>query len=555
MTNEPRFVKLFDFIVVVLPLVIFGLHTALVNGWIVDDAAITFAYARNLADGHGLVSQPQMPPVEGYSNFAWLMLTLPFHLLNLFHPIVTPKLISAVLIAITYTVIFLMLRPVRYGRWMAFAGLSLVSLNTSFVMWCVSGLENPLYVLLIVLLGLIMSHFVNTPAPLYLASGAGGIAALTAMTRPDGLVYAAGFAALMAVVSRHSLKTRIKSVIVYGLTFTALYGGFLLFRLAYFGELMPNTYTMKGGPKFYDLIDILTLKEWKRLRFEGLMESIGGEWTAVLCFVLIGATVFMLLSRRFTRVHLVLLGLGACAALIYLLLPPDWMEEYRFATPFFLFFYVFLAGVVVSAISLLPKRIHHPLLATSWGLAFIFCLVFFAPRSLTFAVNPTVPMMEIVERFAVRFEIYRQTFDLEEASVLLPDVGGMLYYSDLAVYDLAGLTNRTIAQTLGKKINRPAFHDYVFEEAKPTFIHMHGFWTVHSKLGQDERLARDYVPVCEYLDTWATNAYGSTYYSGDYVRREFVEARPLAISRLQPQLDETCNLRDSRRLVAMLGIK
>ena len=43
------------------------------RGWIVDDAAISMAYAANWVAGHGLVSQPGMPPVEGYSNFLWVV--------------------------------------------------------------------------------------------------------------------------------------------------------------------------------------------------------------------------------------------------------------------------------------------------------------------------------------------------------------------------------------------------------------------------------------------------------------------------------------------------
>ena len=34
----------------------------------IDDAGISFSYARNFALGDGLVSQPGFPPVEGFSN-------------------------------------------------------------------------------------------------------------------------------------------------------------------------------------------------------------------------------------------------------------------------------------------------------------------------------------------------------------------------------------------------------------------------------------------------------------------------------------------------------
>ena len=40
--------------------------------FLTDDAFISFRYARNLLDGHGLVFNPG-EYVEGYSNFLWIL--------------------------------------------------------------------------------------------------------------------------------------------------------------------------------------------------------------------------------------------------------------------------------------------------------------------------------------------------------------------------------------------------------------------------------------------------------------------------------------------------
>ena len=43
--------------------------------FLVDDAFISFRYARNLALGHGLVfNVGESPPVEGYTNFLWVLM-------------------------------------------------------------------------------------------------------------------------------------------------------------------------------------------------------------------------------------------------------------------------------------------------------------------------------------------------------------------------------------------------------------------------------------------------------------------------------------------------
>ena len=43
--------------------------------FLIDDAFISFRYAKNWADGHGPVYNPGISaPVEGYSNFSWVAL-------------------------------------------------------------------------------------------------------------------------------------------------------------------------------------------------------------------------------------------------------------------------------------------------------------------------------------------------------------------------------------------------------------------------------------------------------------------------------------------------
>ena len=50
---------------------------------LLDDAMISMRYARNLAEGHGLVWNPGEAPVEGYTNLLWTLWMAAVHLLNL----------------------------------------------------------------------------------------------------------------------------------------------------------------------------------------------------------------------------------------------------------------------------------------------------------------------------------------------------------------------------------------------------------------------------------------------------------------------------------------
>jgi hypothetical protein len=112
------------------------------------------------------------------------------------------------------------------------------------------------------------------------------------------------------------------------------------------------------------------------------------------------------------------------------------------------------------------------------------------------------------------------TLGAPESTVLIPDIGGTLYYSKLRIIDLAGLADPTIARTLGK--DQAAFYDYIFDEVKPTFIHTHEYWVISAYLDGDPRFREDYLPIDEAIDLWVLQNTKLELYSGTYVRKDAV---------------------------------
>ena len=199
--------------------------------------------------------------------------------------------------------------------------------------------------------------------------------------------------------------------------------------------------------------------------------------------------------RERQMAHLVFIVFVALAVLNYELLPRDWMREFRFATPFI----VFSAAAVVVLARADFANVSYVLGGTRFrravcGSVAVAGLAFFAYRSFEFAQLPTTPFDVTTDRYAFSFNNYARDMALTDASILSPDIGGTLYYSDLRVQDLAGLIDRTIAKTLTKK---EQLHEYIFEEMRPTFIVVHGTWIREAALDADTRLERDYATICE----------------------------------------------------------
>jgi hypothetical protein len=106
-----------------------------------DDAYITFRYAKNLARGYGVTFNVGEPPVEGYSDFGWLLLCAVFEALQLPVETLVPLVSSSM--GAAFLLWF-------YQRCRSFYGLDLpaaagalfgLALSPAVSVWATSGLE------------------------------------------------------------------------------------------------------------------------------------------------------------------------------------------------------------------------------------------------------------------------------------------------------------------------------------------------------------------------------------------------------------------------------
>lgn len=525
--------------VVAGPFLLFLLHAALFGAWIVDDAGISFAYARNLAHGYGLVSQPGQPPVEGFSNFLWVLGLTPTFWLRLFHPVWTPKVLAAALTFGTFALLDRALFTLGGGRrWVSLAALLFLAVNSGFVIWSVSGLENPLYAfLLTALFALVVEERRRLEAGEDPGARpgvwAGVMAWALALTRPDGILFAVLYPLFWAISRRRRPSRR--ALAAYAAAFGGLFAAFLAFRYAYFGDLVPNTFHAKGGPGLATLRELLLLTGEPAHQLADLAASVAGPLglPALGIVALLGA--FLAGRGRFSFALAEPALFTAAAAAAFLLLPRDWMEEYRFATAFYPVFYAGVALLAREVGELLAPAERRQAGLAAGGLALVLALALFGPRSLLFAAAPTVPFAEVEEAFGHTYNRFAEKLGVAgTGSFLLPDLGGTLWTSNLRVVDLVGLCDPVISRTL--KTDRPAFHDYVFERVKPTFIHVHEAWTLAAGLDTDPRFRRDYLPLIAYTDPVLYKALGVRFLSGDFIRRDVAEAHPQALAEIRAEL-------------------
>ena len=511
-------------VLIAVPLVILGIHAGLYGDWIVDDAAISFAYARNLADGHGLVPQPGADPVEGYSNPLWVLVAAGLLGVGVFDPIWVPKLVSIVLLAIGFGALIESVR--RFTPFPAAVPITaciFLAAHPPIVAWAVSGLENGLYLcLLLALFGACLRARASEQG-VGSALLAGVLAGAVALTRPEGVLFLAIFPLSIAIVGRASHQERLRRQVgAYTIAALVPLAVYLIVRVIYFGSLVPNTYIAKGGPSWQTLHGFPSFFPSWGARLYGLTASATGELIAPVVIAVIVIVTATERDSSFAGPMRLSLGFLTIAALAFVLLPPDWMPAARFGTGFF--------GLLATSVAMGGYRLLERNLAPSrkWVGTFVCLMVMSgwvwvsAIRAVELRTRLPIPMSETIETLK-RFEAAAQDLAHPDASLMFADIGGPLWEDSLEIIDLGMLCDRRIAEYLGegsKARDLDAFHEYVFSNRQPTFIATRAYHSWIAKFDLDLRFREQYVPIIEYPDQWILKRYGSEMFSGDYVRRE-----------------------------------
>ncbi len=234
--------------VVLVPFALFAAHGTFFSGWQIDDAGISYAYARSLATGEGLVAQPGDAPVEGFTNLLWVVL-LAALLQVVDSPGTAARGLSHVLVLAAFLCLALGVRWWFPQRWrpIALAGLSTTALVTGFPAWTLSGLENGLYVFLVALFLVATTLAPDSPSA---GAAVAAIWTLLIATRPE--------AAPLVVVPAVAWAGRPdeRRLMPFALTAAAGLLALTWFRALYFGDVFPNTYYAKTAPGWELLAEV-----------------------------------------------------------------------------------------------------------------------------------------------------------------------------------------------------------------------------------------------------------------------------------------------------------
>lgn len=221
-----------------------------------DDAFITYRYARNLARGEGLVLNPG-ERVEGYTNFAWTVIHAIPERLGWSTPVFS-QLLGIAMMLVTVKVLLSITRSVFVRRGFAGPGFVLlvgivVVANMTFLVYSTGGLETMMQTLMCVAATWVLIDALTDRAELDASRllVAGLLAGIAILTRLDSAVYLLGLYGAVLVRQwgdgRRSARVLLRTVAWSALPAALLVVPWLVWKVGYYGELLPNTFFAKSA--------------------------------------------------------------------------------------------------------------------------------------------------------------------------------------------------------------------------------------------------------------------------------------------------------------------
>ncbi len=475
------------FVTVLLAACVLALFATGVSRWwfVGDDAYISFRYAHNLVEGRGLVWNEDIR-VEGYTNFSLVMLVAAGMSLGLAPETVTHMVGLLSGLAVLGMVTWASARRRGWNDpWIFAAPVALVC-TRSFDAWCTGGLETQLYAALLLagLLATVHESEHTEAAPWR----SGVLLSLAVLTRPDGAL-AVGLAALSHGYDALTARRSWASLIPFVLPVALLVGGHELFRIAYYGDWVPNTVHAKVDSAWVSqALDYLTL----------FHQDHGFGWYGWL------ALLPLLLRRERLDLLLSALVLGYLAVLLYI-------GGDRFDFRFLVFFFGPTFWLLAEGVDLLVRTRWQQVVA---GLAWLALAAFLWTNTqrTTPPIRKQVESVSFIAGFAERRADQGRTLArLVSEGVLQPDTrlavgaaGALPYFADLWALDFFGLNDPVIARAPPNNDKKIVAHmhtataDYMAEQR----VHMFDAsgWMVSSSLSRAKKAWRSTLSKLDRVD-------------------------------------------------------
>ncbi|MCD4652323.1 hypothetical protein K8T06_00115 [bacterium] len=469
-----------------LALFIFFLLIVCFNSYSTDDAFISYRFAQNLADGHGLVFNPDQAPVEGYSNFLWTVILASAALVRLPLP-ETASFLSAL-----FGVGLLLLMAVWAYRQQEYRDNFLPAIPMMFLascpalaLWTTTGMETVFFTFLLVLGSIFLTIEERNE---WIGIMSGLTFAFAALTRPEGILLGL-LIIFVSFLESSDWGTRFTAFIIRVIVFLLPPTLHILWRRSFYGQWLPNTFyakTVSGSELVGPGLQYL----------KGFMIQ-GG----FILFVLVFLAIFI--RPRIDGIWTIFITTIVYSAYV-VWIGGDWMPGYRMFIPILPFLIMGASTFVIKSIDVSPR-----FALIVGALIFVHLLFSGITSQAPFMQNSLFaqkilgdePPVDVLKELG----LHLRGVSIEDDLVAVIPAGKVPFYSGLRTLDMRGLCDSHIAHVPIEKDlkHKLAGHlkrdpEYVLRQ-KPTYIVLTGA-RINPGTMQADLANRGNIPV---LDEWS----------------------------------------------------
>ncbi|MBD3322833.1 MAG: hypothetical protein GF350_17165 [Chitinivibrionales bacterium] len=409
------------------------LYVAFFNRFTQDDAFISFRYARNLVEGHGLVWNPGEKPVEGYTNFLWTVMMAVPHVIGM-DVVVFSRLLGLLFYVGTLVTTWLLSMMLFRSRVLSHLTILLLGTNYTFSCYATGGLETQLQAFLITSGAWLYLHMTmrNRCSHVNFA-GLSIITGAAVLTRPDSVLPFAVITGLCIVAllrNKGTFSGKAPALISLLGPATCIITGYGLWKILYYGSLVPNTFHAKVS-------SVDSLKQGVRY----VLLFFHSYWLVPFPFIVLFSGSRLFSKNRLLAIPATIIVIW-CAYVISV--GGDFME-FRFMVPVLpLLFVIITAAVMFIRQITLRTALIVMVLAGSFVHAstFHYTSGIESIRSLqSHLISDHENWIFVGKRLGELFS------DCDEpVTVAATAIGALGYYSGLRIIDMHGLTDRHIAR-------------------------------------------------------------------------------------------------------------
>lgn len=442
----------------------------------IDDAFIGFRYSENMANGYGTVFNIGEKPVEGYSNFLWIMIGAAFVKMG-FSAMIASKFMGIFFSLINIPILYKLSYRMLGNKFYASLPPLLLSVIPAYAFWAVAGLETILYITLLLISVLFFLEKKYLLSSLFFV--------LLSLTRPEGAVVFAVLSLLMLYKNK-TAKARLFSAgfVKWIVVFAGIYVPYFIWRFLYFGYPLPNSFYFKSG-----------------------VSSLSSIWWAysflayIFPFAIFG--VYGILKQKTSGEKKFLLALVALLVALTFLYKPIQGYPYRFLLPALPFILIFAADGIKQFLQSLGQT------DISFGRQSGNIRKYLALAVVVFLfIYPLVNAREY-KAYADKFyngyerahnklgkwlsENFNQT-----ATLVMADIGAAPYYAKMRTIDIVGVTDTYITH----HAQEPGYAKYILDQNPDIIVLLSGstnifrpLWDYSDKIYNDTDFQKNFTRI------------------------------------------------------------